>query len=83
MEFVEVPTGSAAAQRPAAAGRDAEPRMQLDAGAGRDRGNSDTLPGRPATRSGRPAAEMAETDDEPMISVPTEPRWSLWGDVES
>jgi len=65
MEFVEVPTGSAAAQRPAAAGP----------GTRRARRDSHAA-------AVRPDAETAETDDLPTIGVPTEPRWSLWGDVE-
>ncbi len=74
LEFVEVPTGSAAA-----AAVDRRPAATAGRGSGssgrRDRGTTDSP-------SGHPAAETPAIEDVPMISVPTEPRWSLWGDIE-
>ena len=69
LEFVEVPTGMAA-QRSATAGR--------ETGRRRERPNSHTPPG----RSQAETPEAPEADDLPVVTVPAEPRWSLWGDVE-
>ncbi len=78
LEFVEVPTGSAA-RSSAAAGRDgvgsSEPVKRRDPDARRDRGGR-------LDPSARLDADTSEASDMPVIAGPAEPRWSLWGDVE-